>query len=170
MNALIPGSYDPITLGHVNIIERASSMFDKVFVAVMNNDSAKYDKSLSSKEYLFTMEQRLRMVQLSTTHIDNVVCVASEGRVIDLCDELEISAIIRGIRNENDLKYEMIHAKWNREHNPRAQTLFMPCDESLSSISSTAVRDLIAKRDVSRLARVVSPMVAEYIASLSIRN
>jgi pantetheine-phosphate adenylyltransferase len=166
MNALIPGSYDPITLGHVNIIERAASMFDKIFVAVMNNDSAKYDKTLSSKEYLFTMEQRLQMIKLATAHIGNVVCVASEGRVIDLCDELEISAIIRGIRNENDLKYEMIHAKWNREHNDRAQTLFMPCDESLSSISSTAVRELIAKRDVAELAKLVSPAVAEYIASL----
>ena len=166
MNALIPGSYDPITLGHVNIIERAESMFDKIFVAVMNNDSAKYDKTLSSKEYLFTMEQRLHMIKLATAHIDNVVCVASEGRVIDLCDELEISAIIRGIRNENDLKYEMIHAKWNREHNYRAQTLFMPCDESLSSISSTAVRELIAKRDVAELAKLVSPAVAEYIATL----
>ena len=165
MIAIIPGSYDPITLGHLNIIERAAPMFEKVVVAVMINDSAKYDKSLSSKEYLFDMNERLDMVKLAVKHIPNVECVSSGGRLIDLCDELGASAIIRGIRNAKDLEYEMIHAKWNREHNPRVQTLFMPCDESLSSISSTAVREYIAAGDFASLSNCIPKDVAEYIIS-----
>ena len=75
MTALIPGSFDPITLGHLNIIERTAKKFDKVYVAVMNNDSSKHDKTLSSKTYMFDMETRLAMVSLSTEHIENVVVV-----------------------------------------------------------------------------------------------
>ena len=79
MIALIPGSFDPITLGHVDVIERAAKKFDKVFVAVMNNDSAKYDKSLQSKTYLFTPEIRLDLVKLSIAHIENVEEQAEEA-------------------------------------------------------------------------------------------
>ena len=167
MYAIIPGSYDPITKGHINIIERSSPMFEKLFVAVMNNDSAKYDSSLSSKEYLFTMEQRLRMVKLSIAHIPNAVAVSSRGRLIDLCDELGASAIIRGIRDEGDLHYEMIHAKWNREHNNRAQTIFMPCDECFSQVSSTAVRELICGRKFELLQNYLNADAVDYIKSIN---
>lgn len=163
MYAIIPGSYDPITKGHLNIIERSAPMFSKVFVAVMNNDSAKYDKSLSSKTYLFDMEKRLEMVKLAIAHIPNAVAISSEGRLIDLCDELEASAIIRGVRDEGDLRYEMIHAKWNREHNDRAQTLFMPSDERFSHISSSAVRELVAKKDFESLNDYLGSDIVEYI-------
>ena len=110
--ALIPGSFDPITLGHVNIIERAARMFDKVYVAVMINDSAKYDSSLSSKKYMFSMEERLELARLSVAHIDNAEAIARSGMLIDLCDELKVTCIVKGIRNAADLEYEMIHAKW----------------------------------------------------------
>ena len=79
MVALIPGSYDPITLGHVDIIERVASKFDRVIVAVMNNDSAKHDKTLSSKIYMFDMEKRLEFVRLSLAHIENVEVISSSG-------------------------------------------------------------------------------------------
>lgn len=143
MNALISGSFDPITLGHVNIIERVSRMFDKVYVAVMNNDSAKYDASLKSKINSFTNEQRLEMVKLSTEHIANVIPVYFGGMLIDACDEYDISTVVRGVRNAQDFEYEMIHARWNKEHNERAETLFMPADPKFDSISSTLVKKII---------------------------
>lgn len=143
MNALVSGSFDPITLGHVNIIERVSHMFDRVYVAVMNNDSAKYDKSLKSKVNSFSGEQRLEMVRLSVGHIPNVIPVYFDGMLIDACDEYDISAVVRGVRNAEDFEYEMIHARWNREHNERAETLFMPADPEFDKISSTLVKKII---------------------------
>lgn len=161
--ALIPGSFDPITLGHVNIVERAAKMFDKVYVAVMINDSAKYDSSLSSKKYMFSMEERLEMARLSVAHIENAEAIARSGMLIDLCDELEVTAIVKGIRNAADLEYEMIHAKWNKAHNDRAETLFLPADESLNAVSSTEVRRAIESGDFDALRGVVADDAVEFI-------
>lgn len=161
--ALIPGSFDPITLGHVNIIERTAKMFDKVYVAVMNNDSSKYSSELSSKSYMFTAEERLKMVTLSTSHIENVETISSSGMLIDLFDELGATAIVKGIRNEKDLEYEMIHAKWNKEHNDRAETLFLPADENLCSVSSTAVRQLMTEKNFAALEGVIHKKTLEWL-------
>ena len=161
--ALIPGSFDPITLGHVNIIERASNMFDKVFVAVMINDSAKYDSSLSSKKYMFSMEERLEMARLSLSHIENVEVIARTGMLIDLVDEISATAIVKGIRNSADLEYEMIHAKWNREHNERAETIFLPADERFSTVSSTFVREKLTSGEYDLLRGVLADQALEYI-------
>ncbi len=162
--ALIPGSFDPITLGHLNVIERASKMFDKVYVAVMNNDSSKYSAALSSKTYTFTAEERLIMVGHATSHIENVEAIYGEGiLLIDLFDELKATAIVKGIRNEKDLEYEMIHAKWNKEHNDRAETLFLPADEKLCSVSSTSVREMISEKNFEALGGIVHEKVLELI-------
>lgn len=168
MNALIPGSFDPMTLGHVNIVGRASPMFERIYVAVMNNDSARYDKSLKSKDnYMFSPEQRLEIVRRSVAHIENAVPVMYAGRLIDFCDEYDISAVIRGLRGVCDLEYEMKHAKWNREHNSRAQTLFMPSDERYGALSSTAVREVLAGRgDMSALEGYIHPDALAYIKSI----
>lgn len=163
--ALIPGSFDPITLGHVNIIERAAKMFDKVYVAVMINDSAKYDKNLSSKQYMFDMDERLELVRLSIAHIENAEAIARSGMLIDLCDELDVTSIVKGIRNVQDLEYEMIHAKWNKAHNERAETMFLPADESLTSVSSTEVRRIIESGELDALNGIVADVALEYIKS-----
>lgn len=155
MIALIPGSYDPITLGHVNIIERAACKFEKVIVAVMNNDSAKHDKTLSSKTYMFDMEKRLELVRLSTAHISNVEVVSSSGMLIDLFDELGADVIVKGIRTAADLEYEMIHAKWNKAHNDRVETLFLPADDSLVTVSSTLVREHLVNGEYDKLSGVL---------------
>lgn len=165
--ALIPGSFDPITLGHVNIIERAAKMFDKVYVAVMINDSAKYDSTLSSKKYMFSMDERLELVRLSISHIENAEAIARSGMLIDLCDELQITAIVKGIRNAADLEYEMIHARWNKAHNDRAETLFLPADESLTAVSSTAVRQMLIDKDYDGLGRIMSAGAVEYLKNNS---
>lgn len=161
--ALIPGSFDPITLGHVNIIERASTIFDKVYVAVMNNDSAKYAEGLKSKSYMFEMEERLAIAKLSLSHIGNVEVIARSGMLIDLVDELGASAIVKGIRNDADLEYEMIHAKWNKEHNQKAETLFLPADEKLTSVSSTFVREKLLSGEPQALEGILALNAIDYI-------
>jgi len=162
--ALIPGSFDPITLGHVNVIERAAKMFDKVYVAVMNNDSSKYAPNLSSKTYTFEMSERLDMARLSVAYIPNVEVIGRSGiLLIDLFDELNATAIVKGVRTAKDFEYEMIHAKWNREHNARAETLLLPADESFGNVSSTLVRELISKNDFEGLCGLVSPEVVKYL-------
>lgn len=161
--ALIPGSFDPITLGHVNIIERAAKMFDKVYVAVMINDSAKYSSLLSSKKYMFDMNERLDIVKLSIEHIENAEAIARSGMLIDLCDELNVTAIVKGIRDAKDLEYEMIHAKWNKEHNERAETLFLPASDSLTAVSSTKVREIIESGNFDALEGIMSKKAIEYL-------
>ncbi|MBR3879483.1 MAG: pantetheine-phosphate adenylyltransferase [Clostridia bacterium] len=163
MVALIPGSFDPITLGHVNIIERAAKMSDKVYVAVMNNDSAKHSSVLSSKTYLFDMETRRELACLSVAHIPNVEVISSSGMLIDLFDELSADVIIKGIRGSADLEYEMIHAKWNKEHNKRLETLFLPADESLMSVSSTRVRELLRDGKYDDLHGILAEGAIEYL-------
>ena len=163
MVALIPGSFDPITLGHVNIIERAAKMSDKVYVSVMNNDSAKHSSVLSSKTYMFDMETRRELVRLSLSHIENVEVISSSGMLIDLFDELSADVIIKGIRTSADLEYEMIHARWNKEHNPRLETLFLPADESLASVSSTRVRELLNGGKYDDLVGILADSAIEYL-------
>ena len=165
MVALIPGSYDPITLGHVNVIERAAKIADKVYVAVMNNDSAKHSSVLSSKTYMFSMDERVELAKRSLSHIKNVEVVSSCGMLIDLFDELSADVIIKGIRTSADLEYEMIHAKWNKEHNPRLETLFLPADDSLKSVSSTLVREYIKSRDYELLEGIIAPEAIEFFKS-----
>ena len=163
MIALIPGSFDPITLGHVNIIERAAKMSDKVYVAVMNNDSAKHSSVLQSKTYMFDMEIRERLVRISVAHIPNVEVITSSGMLIDLFDELCADVIIKGIRGSADLEYEMIHAKWNKEHNPRLETLFLTADESLVSVSSTHVRELLNGGKYAELRGILADSAIEHL-------
>ena len=163
MTALIPGSYDPITLGHVNVIERAAKIADKVYVAVMNNDSAKHSSVLRSKTYMLSMEERFELVKFSLSHIENVEVVSSCGMLIDLFDELSADVIIKGIRSSADLEYEMIHAKWNKEHNPRLETLFLPADDSLASISSTLVREYVKKGEFGLLEGIISPEAIDFL-------
>ena len=166
MNALIPGSFDPITLGHVNIIERASRMFDKVFVVVMNNDSAKYDNSLKSKTYFLSSDERLEIVRLSIAHIKNAEAVYFDGMLIDACDKLCAHAVVRGIRNSKDFEYESIHAKWNREHNDKIEVLFMPADPKFDNISSSKVKEIITNGDnFDALKDFLNPEAIEYIIS-----
>lgn len=167
MNVLIPGSFDPITLGHVNIIERAADLFDKVYVAVMNNDSSKYDSSLSSKTYMFDMQKRLELIKLSIAHIENAEAVSFSGMLIDLCDKLDTHTILKGVRTSQDFGYEMIHAKWNREHNCRVETLFLPCDGRFASVSSTSVREFIKNNDFVSLSACMTPDAVDFLKNLT---
>ena len=129
--AIIPGSFDPMTLGHVNVVERAAKMFDEVVVAVMINDQ---------KQYRFTLEQKTELAALSCAHSPNARVISDRGMLVDLVDRLGACAIVKGIRTLKDFRYEQPMAYFNRSHNPNAETLYLPCDKSMSRISSTLVR------------------------------
>lgn len=132
--AIVPGSFDPITVGHVDVIERTAKMFDTVVVMVMVN---------REKQYMFSIDQRTQLAKLSCDHIPNVKVLSSEGMLVDAVNELGANAIVKGVRTIKDFKYEQVQAYWNIEHNPKAETLYLPCDPKLKRVSSTVVRKLI---------------------------
>lgn len=150
--AIVPGSFDPMTLGHINIIERASLLFDKVFVAVMIN---------SAKSYMFTAEQRTEIARRSLAHIDNVEVIFDDGMLADLALRLDACAIVKGIRDDKDYLYEFEMAQFNARRNPQAQTVFLPCDEGAREISSTAVRARLERGE--GIADIVSPNALDCI-------
>lgn len=153
--AVIPGSFDPMTIGHINVIERASRLFDKVFVAVMMNDT---------KEYMFTREQRTEIARLSLENLDNVEVIFDDGMLWELAIRLDACAIVKGIRDYKDYQYEFEMAQYNYKKNSKAQTVFLPCDEGAREISSTAVRQRINNgKDISD---IVSKNAIKYIYSL----
>ena len=153
--AVVPGSFDPMTIGHINIIERASKLFDKVFVAVMINDK---------KSYMFTREQRTQIAKLSLAHLDNVEVIFDDGMLADLALRLDACAIVKGIRDWKDYQYEFEMAQFNFKRNPKAQTVFLPCDEGAREISSTVVRSRIAKGE--DILDILSKNAVKYIYSL----
>ena len=153
--AIVPGSFDPMTKGHINIIERASVLFDKVFVAVMIN---------SSKEYMFSRDERTEIARLSLAHLDNVEVIFDDGMLWELALRLDACAIVKGIRDEKDYLYEFEMAQFNARKNPQVQTVFLPCEEGAREISSTAVRTRLEDgRDISD---IVSESAKNYILGL----
>lgn len=132
--AIVPGSFDPITVGHVDVIERAAKIFDTVLVMVMVN---------REKQYMFNIDQRTQLAKLSCDHIPNVKVLASEGMLIDAVNELGANVIVKGVRTIKDFKYEQVQAYWNKANNPKAETMYLPSDPKLKRVSSTLVRKLI---------------------------
>ena len=150
--ALIPGSFDPMTVGHLDIVKRTLSLYDEVVVAVMVNDP---------KTYEHTLAERAEMAKLTVAGLDRVRVVTSAGLLIDLFDELGADVIVKGIRNEVDRAYEEKMAAWNLEHNPRAVTVFLQAADDYEQVNSTHVRELI-KAGKSPDSLVV-PAVVDYL-------
>lgn len=133
--AIVPGSFDPITLGHVDIVKRAVEIYDRVIVAVMINPD---------KRYLFTLAQRKQFAEAAVKEIPNVSVVSSEGMLWELARDLGACALVKGYRNEQDLAYEKMMADYNQQYYPAAETVLLPADERLFSVSSTLVREKLA--------------------------
>ena len=146
-SALIPGSFDPITVGHLDVITRASAHFDRVIVAVMNNDMQKYVQGAVAKSYRFTIEERMAMALVACAHLSNVEVITAGGMLIDLVDRVGADFIVKGVRNIVDFEYEQKHALYNRAHNPRAETLYMPADPAYDGISSTLARACLERAE-----------------------
>ena len=148
--AVYPGSFDPITYGHLDIIKRAASMFDKVIVAVMCN---------SAKTPLFTLDERVKMIKESVTGIDNVVVESFSGLLIDYCKKEDIHIVIRGLRAITDFEYELQIAQTNKElsHN-EVDTVFLTTNIKYSYLSSSVVKEVASyKGDI-------SPCVSDFVA------
>ena len=157
--AIVPGSFDPITYGHVDVIRRASELYDEVVVAVMINHA---------KSYLFTMEQRERLVRIATSSMDRVRVLSSDGMLWKLAEDLGACAIVKGYRNETDYAYEMEMADYNRAHNPNAETVLLRADEKLSEVSSSVVRE--ALKNGTDLSAYLPLTVSEEIAQILSRD
>ena len=130
--AVVPGSFDPITNGHIDVIRRATELYDKVFVAVMINDQ---------KKYRFTLEEREAIARAALEGIERVEVISSRGWLWELAKELGACAIVKGYRNETDLEYEQKMAAFNKEHNPDAETVLLKASDGLETLSSTVVRE-----------------------------
>lgn len=128
-----PGSFDPITNGHLDIIERASRLFDKLIVGVLVN---------TSKSPLFTVEERMRFIKDSCTYLDNVEVDSFEGLLIDFMKHKNATTIIKGLRAVSDFEYEFQMALMNRKLNPRIETIFMMTNSEYSYLSSSLVKEV----------------------------
>ena len=154
MSVIMPGSYDPVTLGHVEMIRRVAEREDEVYVVIFTNPN---------KEYMFSLEDRVAMLMLATDDLDNVFVSYSLGYVVDYMREHDISKIVKGYRNDADLEWERYQADYNYKYGGY-ETELIPCDEKFKTISSTAVRERIKKGE--RLADLVPENVEGYIASI----
>lgn len=161
--ALIPGSFDPITLGHLDIITRAAARFERVVVAVMTNDMRKYVQNALVKNYMFDQDERATLAQAACAHLPNVEVISAGGMLIDLFDRVGADWIIKGVRSAADFEYEQKHALYNRAHNPRAETLYMPADPAFDGLSSTLVREKIRQGESLEgcLPEAIIPLITE---------
>lgn len=132
--AIVPGSYDPITKGHLDIVRRALQAYDEVVLAVMNN---------AAKEYMFDMSERAEMARRAVADLARVRVVADSGMLVDLFDRVGATAIVKGVRNEKDRAYEEEMAAYNLAKNPRAKTVLLEASSELTDLSSTCVRALL---------------------------
>jgi pantetheine-phosphate adenylyltransferase len=132
--ALFPGTFDPITLGHVDIINRALPLFDKFFIGIGRN---------ANKEPMFSEEQRLEWIQHMYKEDSRIDVVVYEGLTVDCCQKVGANFIVRGIRYVNDFEYEKAIADMNRSLDHHIETVFLTCLPQYTSVVSTLVRDVI---------------------------
>lgn len=130
MSVILPGSYDPVTLGHLELIKKASVEYDEVYAVIFVNPD---------KEYTFSLDDRVRMLFLATDELPNVLVSYSNGLVIDYMREHGIDTIIKGYRNDTDLEYERRQAEYNLRYGGY-ETILLPADDGYENISSTEAR------------------------------
>ena len=155
MSVIMPGSYDPVTVGHAEMIRRVAEREDEVYVVIFTNPN---------KTYTFSLEDRVAMLMLATEGLDNVIVSYSLGYVVDYMREHGIRKIVKGYRNDRDLAWENEQAEYNLKHGGYETELIL-CDEKYSNVSSTLVRSrLLSGDDVTEL---LPDGVAEYIRKFS---
>lgn len=131
--AVCPGSFDPITYGHLDIIRRGAKVFDMVYVVVLNN---------SSKNPLFSVEERLRLIQEVIKDIPNVKVDVFSGLLVDYAKSVNANAILRGLRAVSDFEYEMQITSMNRVLNEDIETFFIMTNNQFSFLSSSIVKEV----------------------------
>lgn len=142
VTALCPGSFDPVTYGHLDIITRASGMVEKLIVVVASN---------SAKKYSFSPEERVEMIRKCTSNLQNVEIVHFEGLLADYAAKVGATAIIKGLRAMSDFEYEFQMALTNKELNPNVETLFLTTSAQNMYLSSSMVKQIASMGgDISR--------------------
>lgn len=132
--AVFPGSFDPVTKGHLDLIYRASKIFDKVILGILIN---------SSKQPLLTVEERVRLLEEVVSDLSNVRVESFEGLLVDFVDKCHADVIVRGLRTAQDYEYELPLAQANYRINSKADTVFLATSPEYSYVSSSAVKELI---------------------------
>ncbi len=133
IRAIYPGSFDPVTLGHLDIIKRASRTVDKLIVGVLNN---------GGKHPLFTIDERVDMLKEVTRDIPNVKIMSFSGLLVDFARQTESTVIVRGLRAISDFDYELQMAQTNRKMNPEVDTMFLATSLEYAYLSSTTVKEV----------------------------
>jgi pantetheine-phosphate adenylyltransferase len=131
--AICPGSYDPVTFGHLDLIERGSRVFDQLIVGVLRN---------MQKAPLFDANERVEMLREAIAGLDNVVIAVFDGLLVDFARKENAKVILRGIRAVSDYEYELQMAMMNRKMEPRLETVFMLPGETYSYLSSSLVKEI----------------------------
>ncbi len=150
-SVILPGSYDPVTVGHLEIVRKASKLYDDVYAVVFINPE---------KVYTFSVEERVKMLILATEELDNVTVSCSSGYVVDYMREHGIEKIVKGYRNECDLEYEKKQAEYNFKLGGYETELWQ-ADPAIRNISSTMARELI--KSGGELTGILPPKVISYI-------
>lgn len=132
--AVFPGSFDPVTRGHMDLISRACKLFDELVIGVLIN---------SGKSPLFSLEERVEQLKLLTETMDNVTVASFDGLLVDFVDQIKADVIVRGLRTPQDFEYELPLAQANHKLNGRADTVFLATEPGYSYISSSAVKELL---------------------------
>ncbi len=147
--AIYPGTFDPLTLGHIDVMERAAPMFDKVVLLIAVN---------SKKINMFTDQERVEMSRIALSHLPNVEVDFYSGLTVEYARMIKANTIIRGIRAVSDFEYEFQIALMNKKLYPSADTIFLAPDEKYTYLNSTIVREL------ARYSQDVSDFVPEIVA------
>ncbi len=148
--ALCPGTYDPVTVGHLDVITRVSAMFDEVVVAVVD-DSFR-------KSVLFSAEERLHFLEVSTEHLSNVSVVVMRGLVVTLAREVGAHVLVKGLRAVTDFEYEFQMAQLNRKLDPDLETMYLMASAEYSFLSSSGVKE------IAKYGGCVSDLVPDIVA------
>jgi len=131
---LFPGTFDPITKGHIDLLIRAEALFDKIVIGIGKN---------SSKTPMFNLKQRIEWIEQIFKNHPKISVTAYEGLTVDFCKKIAANFILRGIRSVNDFEYEKAIADMNRTLHPEVETYFLTSSPEFSTVSSTLVRDVI---------------------------
>lgn len=135
LRAIYPGSFDPVTYGHLDIIERSSKLVDELIVGVLNNNA---------KTPLFSVEERVRMLEEVTKDIENVKVVPFEGLLIDFAEKMDAGMVVRGLRAITDFENELKMAQTNHKLSPKVETVFLTTSLEYAYLSSTVVKEVAA--------------------------
>ena len=152
--AVYPGSFDPFTLGHLNIVERISRLFDRIIVGVgINRDKSPW----------FSTEQRVRLIEESTAHLPNIHVTTYEGLTVKFVQQCNARIMVRGVRPITDIPAELTMMMANRRLAPNIETLFLIADGELAHVSSSLIREISSVSDENVLQTFLPPPVVEAV-------